>query len=63
MLTFSCRRRHFEADAKAAAGGRGECRAIALLLCSDVQNLNAAQRNPRHKQSMCFLKKLNSKPK
>jgi hypothetical protein len=56
MLTFTCRRGHFEADAKAATGGRGECRAIALLLCSDVQHLKAAQRNPRHKQSMCFLK-------
>jgi hypothetical protein len=58
MLTISCRRRHFEADAKAAAGGRGECRAIALLLCSDVQHPNAAQRNPRHKQSKRFLKKI-----
>jgi hypothetical protein len=30
---------------------------LALLLCSDVQHLYAAQRNPRHKQSMCLLKK------
>jgi hypothetical protein len=58
MLTFTCRRGHFEADAKAATGGRGECRAIALLLCSDVQHLYAAQRNPRHKQSKRFLKKI-----